>query len=166
MSNVQPRPAYQRVRKGDPRTSVEAARRATKASMKALQAVESVMSDGQARIDEEIWAACRLNGYISTLDTVQHAREALSMAGVLMDSGTTRLTSNGCASIAWVANPLWEDQDVPMPMEKSDYIQQAIVVQTPKLDLICIQVPAGLGAEACEALGIPASRITFQQRDE
>ena len=88
-------------RKTDPRTSVEAARKATKASIVAIRAVEKAMLDGKGRIDEEIWQRCRAQGYISSLATVQHGRLALSEAGVLIDTDTTRNTSNNSPSIIW-----------------------------------------------------------------
>lgn len=95
-----PIPIIRRFRTGDPRTSVEAARRTAKASLTALQAVERVMADGLPRIDEEIWRQCRATGYVSSLATVQHGRLALSEAGILKDVGT-RNTSYGSPSRTW-----------------------------------------------------------------
>lgn len=99
-----PIPVVRKHRKSDPRTSVEAARLAAKASLKAMQAVESVMQDGKARIDEEIWQACRQAGYISSFDTIRHGRLALSEAGVLTGTSGTRATANGAQSREWVLN--------------------------------------------------------------
>jgi hypothetical protein len=92
-------------RKTDPRTSVEAARKAAKASFLAVQAVERLMSDGCKRIDEEIWQGCREQGYISSLSTVQHGRLTLSEAGLLLDTGETRTTTDSAQSIVWGLNP-------------------------------------------------------------
>lgn len=89
------------VRKTDPSTSIEAAIKASKASRKAVAAVRSAMSDGGARIDEEIWKMCRAAGYISSYATVRHGRLALSEAGELVDTGVTRKTSDGSPSREW-----------------------------------------------------------------
>jgi hypothetical protein len=93
------------VRKTDPRTSVEAAIKAAKSSRKAFLAVEQLMTDGVARIDEEIWLECRNRGFISSLSTVQHARLALSEAGLLTETGTTRPTTLETPSREWVYVP-------------------------------------------------------------
>lgn len=105
------------VRKTDPRTSVEAARRAAKASLRAMQAVEKLMKDGVDRIDEEIWQGCRAQGYLSSLSTVQHGRLALSESGVLIDSGTERNTSDNCPAIVWTLNPCGANS----PAQKSSH---------------------------------------------
>ena len=68
------------------------------------------MSDGTPRIDQEIWQACRDIGYIASLDAVQHGRLALSEVGILMETGVTRDTTDGCPSREWVANPNWSDE--------------------------------------------------------
>ncbi len=90
------------VRSSDLPTSVAAAMRAAKASAASVSAVTAVMRDGVGRIDQEIWRVCRSNGYISSLDTIQHGRLPLSEAGVLVDSGQTRITEDGCLSVVWV----------------------------------------------------------------
>src|SRR5277367_1707744 len=89
------------VRETDPATSIEAAIKASKASRKAVAAVRSAMNDGTARIDEEIWQACRKAGYISSYATVRHGRLALSECGELVDTGATRKTSDGSPSREW-----------------------------------------------------------------
>lgn len=88
-------------RRSDPETSVEAACKAARASKKAMAAVRKVMSDGVPRIDEEIWAACRAAGYISSFDAVRHGRRALSEARVILDTGERRNTESGAASRVW-----------------------------------------------------------------
>ena len=85
----------------DPDTSLAAAIKASKASRKAVAAVRGVMSDGVARIDEEIWHACRASGYISSYDTVRHGRLALSEGGELAETGVTRNTSDGVSAREW-----------------------------------------------------------------
>lgn len=102
-------PQQRLARSGDPRTSVEAARHASKASLKAVVAVERCMADGKPRIDEEIWGACRHRGYVSSLATIQHGRLALSEAGVLRETGRTRPTSYGSQSREWVFD--WDRWD-------------------------------------------------------
>jgi hypothetical protein len=89
------------VRARDPATSLAAAIKASKASRKAVQAVSDVMADGVARIDEEIWRACRASGYVSSYDTVRHARLALSESGAIAETGITRETSDGAPSREW-----------------------------------------------------------------
>jgi hypothetical protein len=88
----------------DPSTSLAAAIKASKASRKAVAAVQSVMCDGKARIDEEIWQACRSAGYISSYATVRHGRLALSEGGELVETGATRKTSDGSPSREWIAS--------------------------------------------------------------
>jgi hypothetical protein len=95
-------PAIHLVRNTDPDTSLAAAIRASKASRKAVAAVRIAMADGVARIDEEIWRACRASGYISSYDTVRHGRLALSEAGELAETGATRDRSDGSPSREWV----------------------------------------------------------------
>src|SRR3990167_40948 len=99
-------------RKSDPRTSVEAARRAAKASLIALQTVEGLMIDNVRRTDQEIWRDCRARGYITSLDTIQHGRLALSEAGLLVETGETRLTEDGMPSRVWVLAGLAEEGPV------------------------------------------------------
>ncbi len=94
-------PTYRLVRSDDLPTSVEAARKAAKASPAAVRAVEAAMADGVARNDEEIWLACRAQGYLRSAATVRHGRLALSEAGALVDTGETRATSDGAASVVW-----------------------------------------------------------------
>ncbi|MFH1689727.1 MAG: hypothetical protein ABIE42_05750 [Candidatus Eisenbacteria bacterium] len=89
------------VRSTDPYTSVWAAQKALKASAKAVLAVASAMSDGEEYTDEELWRACRQAGYIASLDTVQHGRLALSRGGGLVETGETRLTTDGMPSRVW-----------------------------------------------------------------
>lgn len=60
------------------------------------------MQDGQPRIDQEIWQGCRSAGYLSSLSAVQHARLALSEAGILVETGRTRPTTDGTPSREWV----------------------------------------------------------------
>lgn len=98
-----------RHRGADPRTSVEAARRAAKASLRAMWAVECLMRDHGKRIDEEICSGCRMRGYIASPETVRHGRLALSESGVVVATGATRRTSLGLPSREWVLaspNPL------------------------------------------------------------
>ena len=90
------------VRGTDPHTSLLAAQKASKASRKAIVAVAVAMNDGVIRIDEEVWATCRAQGYISSLSTVQHGRLALSEAGLLVETGATRHTRDGASSREWV----------------------------------------------------------------
>jgi hypothetical protein len=97
-----PEPTRQLARKDDSKPSLEAARRAARATRKAVSAVAQVMDDGVARIDEEIWHACRAAEYLSSLDAVRHARLALSRAGRLIDTGETRPTKDGVSSRVWV----------------------------------------------------------------
>ncbi len=87
------------VRAADSETSVLAAQKAARASSRAIAAVRAVMADGAPRIAEE---ACRANGYVSSFDTVRHARVALSRAGVLVETGRTRETDAGASSREWV----------------------------------------------------------------
>ncbi len=91
----------QLVRKDDPETSLEAARRAVHASGKAIDAVQRVMGDGVDRIDEEIWHACRQTGFLRSLDTVRHARLALVRDGRLCKTGGTRRTTLRRPSRVW-----------------------------------------------------------------
>ncbi len=89
-------------RSTDLATSIAAAIRASKASSKAVIAVKNVMRDGVERIDEDIWLACREAGYLSSLETVQHGRLSLSEAGIVINTGLTKLTKRGkCKSTIW-----------------------------------------------------------------
>ena len=88
-------------RRGDPHTSLSAARKAAKAGRAATCAVIMVMADGISRIDEEIWWACRAGGYISSLDVIRHARFALSEAGCVEETGQTRRTKDNAPSREW-----------------------------------------------------------------
>jgi len=90
-----------RARGDDPYTSIEAAIKASKASAEAVEAVAKAMLDGAARIDEEIWQACRDAGYETSFDTIRHGRLALSEAGYLGETGATRETSSGSRSREW-----------------------------------------------------------------
>ncbi len=92
-------------RRRDPKTSLAAARKASKASKVAVGWVAIVMSDEVPRIDGEIWEACRAAGYLSSLSTIQHGRLALSEAGLLKETGVTRRTKDGAQSREWVAKP-------------------------------------------------------------
>lgn len=92
------------VRDGATDTSIAAAIKAARSSKKATDTVRYVMADGVPRIDQEIWAACRSIGYISSLSTIQHGRVALSNVGVLVDTGRRRLTEDGENSIVWCAS--------------------------------------------------------------
>ena len=91
------------VRPTDPATSVLAAGKAARASSRAVAAVRAVMSDGRARIDEEIWRECRAAGYVSSFDTIRHGRVALSRSGILVETGETRETGTGSPSREWRA---------------------------------------------------------------
>lgn len=93
---------FRHLRPSDPDTTLGAARKAARASAKATAAVEAVMSDGASRTDEEIWIACRTNGYIASSATVRHGRLALSEAKMLMDTGKRRDTADGSPSRVWV----------------------------------------------------------------
>lgn len=97
-----PIPVERMSRTNDPRTSLEAARLAAKASALAVEAVEGLMKDGVGRIDEEIWTACRARGFLKSLPTIQHGRLALSEAGLIKATGKIRPTSNGAGSREWV----------------------------------------------------------------
>lgn len=94
-------PARRR-RATDPRTSVEAARVAAKASIEAMRAVECIMRDCRPRIDEEIWVDCRSAGYLKAPETIRHGRLALSESGILRETGVTRKTPRGLPSREWV----------------------------------------------------------------
>lgn len=99
---VEPLPVKRLRRTGDMQTSVDAAAKASRASKRAIEAVRDVMSDGEARIDEEIWHACRANGYVSSFDTVRHGRLALSEGGELIATAVCKTTKHGAAATAWV----------------------------------------------------------------
>ncbi len=102
---VEPLPEHRRSRTGDPRTAVEASRRAAKASLPAMRAVEALMQDGVERNDEEIWRDVRLQGFLRSSATVRHARLALSESFILIDTGKERPTlTDKCPSIVWVLN--------------------------------------------------------------
>jgi hypothetical protein len=118
-------PSSRLARAGDPETSLIAAIKASKASYKAVLAVKRVMVDGVERMDEELWRACREQGYISSFDTVRHGRLSLSETGLLAWTGETRITTNGSPSNVWrwsadhelagtfddvVANPEWRQR--------------------------------------------------------
>ena len=105
--NIQLPPAleeYRLARNGDPKTSIIAAQKASKASAKAIEAVAKVVQGEEGLLDEDIWQACRANGYFVTQDTIEHARLALAEAGFLRDTGHTRNTTNGSPARIWV----WE----------------------------------------------------------
>jgi hypothetical protein len=89
-------------RSEDPKTSLEAARRAAHASWKAIDAVERVMRDGVARMDEEIRQACENVGLLLSQDTVRHARMALASDGRLVRTGARRATKTGTLSLVWI----------------------------------------------------------------
>ena len=79
-----------------------AAAKAAKASRRAIRTIRvAVMSDGVERIDEEIWIEARKLGLISSLAVINHARLALSEAGILVDTGARRKTSEGCLARVW-----------------------------------------------------------------
>jgi hypothetical protein len=90
------------VRNEDPGTSFAAARRAARASSVAMELIAEIMADGVARMDEEIWEACRTAGLFRSLDVIRHARLALVRSGQLLRPGGTRQTKNGTSSRLWV----------------------------------------------------------------
>jgi len=94
-------PVKRLARGDDAETSLLAAIKASKASRKAVEAVGRAMEDGAGRIDEEIWLTCRAMGYVSSYDTVRHGRLALSEAGILVETGETRLTRDNTPSRVW-----------------------------------------------------------------
>lgn len=100
---AEPLPPERLVRGVDPRTSLDAAIKATAASRKAISAVTRCMADGCDRTDQEIREACRQMSepYFASLSTVQHAHLALSLAGELLDTGARRQTEDGGFSIVW-----------------------------------------------------------------
>jgi hypothetical protein len=87
----------------DPFTSLIAAQKAAKASAKAIEKVATLMMDGKARIDEEMWSECwhRL-GYQRSQDTIEHARLALSEVGLLLFTGNTRKTQFRTPAREWI----------------------------------------------------------------
>lgn len=87
-------------RNTDPATSLDAMVKAARASSEATRRVQALMRDGKPRCDEEIWRDLR-PGYSRSQATIRHARVALSRAGILVDSGTRKATSDGGDSIVW-----------------------------------------------------------------
>lgn len=91
-------------RNTDPDTSLAAMIKAAKASTEAVGRVQDLMKDGKARTDEEIWKGLRPD-YCRSAATIRHARVALSRAKLLVDTGTTRPTTDGGESIVWQIPP-------------------------------------------------------------
>lgn len=103
-----PAPAQLR-RKADPVTSVRAAAKAAKASAEAVRAVAMLFRGTgwpppgtYGYTDEQVWQSLReLFDFKRSQATIRHARKALSDAGLLRDTGTTRPTSDGGESRVW-----------------------------------------------------------------
>lgn len=90
------------VRATDPSTSIAAAVKASRASAGAVEHVRELMHDQVPRTDQEIRASLRARGIPGSLSLWQHARKALVDAAVLVDTGETRPTEDGCESRVWV----------------------------------------------------------------
>jgi len=91
----------QLARDSDPETSLWAAAKAAKASRRSIKYIRAVMADGLERTDEEIWTECRKLKFVSSLSVVQHGRLALSKAGLLLDTGGRRKTSENTLARVW-----------------------------------------------------------------
>jgi len=89
-------------RKDDPDTSK--ANVNIEIDKEAAAVVLAVMADGKPRIDEEIVAD---SGEWSTRDgRIRHGRLALQDAGLIVETGKRRPTSNGGMSREWKLSPL------------------------------------------------------------
>jgi hypothetical protein len=96
-------PAHHLVRSGDPYTSLMTAKKATKASHEAILQVALLMSDGVARIDEEMREELEKRGYKRSDSTIEHARLSLEMADLVTLTGNTRDTQHRAQSREWIA---------------------------------------------------------------
>lgn len=96
---------FQVVRGSDPWTSALNAAIAIKASRLCMYRVAKIMEDGVDRNDEELHRDYKLTGFRGSVDLVQHARKALSKAGLLVRTGKVRpsLLNKGLSEV-WVAS--------------------------------------------------------------
>lgn len=106
----EPLPLKRRHRKGDPRTSVEAARKQISASPEVMRIVEEIMKDCVSRSDHEIWEEFQRRGHKWTPDAIRHARLVFAEVGLLKELDFTRMTPVKCATRVWVYDPETADR--------------------------------------------------------
>lgn len=94
----------QLVRKLDPVTSILAAARAAKSSSRLVRLLARALLAREHPIvgtDEELCGLLHRRGDLCSQSAVRHARKILSDAGLLVDSGVTRMTRDGGAARVW-----------------------------------------------------------------